>query len=77
MTLNSTVLIGRLSAATTPTVPQNPMTNRNPCAKWLRLALAALALSCAPGVPGILAADDKPADPTLEATFAVRGPLFT
>ena len=70
MKLNSTELIGRVSAGKPPTVPSNPMTTRNPCAKWLRLALVALALTCAPGVPRTLAADGKPADPTLEQRVA-------
>jgi len=38
--------------------------------KWLRAALAALVLTCTAGAPRVLAADDKPAEPTLEQRVA-------
>src|ERR1022692_2393170 len=41
-----------------------------PSTKWLRGALAALVLTCTAGSPRILAADEKPADPTLEQRVA-------
>jgi ammonium transporter, Amt family len=46
------------------------MTLRNPFPKGLRLALAALALSCAACAPAVRAADPKAADPTLEQRVA-------
>jgi Amt family ammonium transporter len=46
------------------------MTTRNPGRKWLRAALAALALNCIVGAPRGLAADAKPAEPTLEQRVA-------
>src|SRR5271165_7429557 len=41
-----------------------------PSTKWLRAALAAIVLTCSAGAPAILAADAKPADPTLEQRVA-------
>jgi Amt family ammonium transporter len=46
------------------------MKSSKPSMKWLRAALAALFIACTAGSPGILAADDKPADPTLEQRVA-------
>ena len=42
------------------------MINRHTCTQWLRASLAALVLSCFAGTPRMLAADAKPAEPTLE-----------
>jgi len=46
------------------------MKTSTPGTKWLRVALAVLVLACTAGAPRALAADGKPADPTLEQRVA-------
>jgi ammonium transporter, Amt family len=46
------------------------MTSRDPVRKWLRIALAALALNAAAAAPGMLAAEPGAAEPTLDQRVA-------
>jgi ammonium transporter, Amt family len=56
---------GKRSQGACPTRFPNSMTTPSPRTKWLRIALAAVALNCLAAV-AVHAADPKPADPTLE-----------